>query len=193
MSNTTDASLQPKKKKKWLWIAGGVVLLFIIIAAAGGGDDGGTSGTSGEAQSSASKVYALDEEVDSSGVIWKVTGARDRGNTLKASESRYGTYGGNKTTAGKYIEVTFTVENTKIDLASITEPKLIDGAGREFSIPTDFDLLGWIPEDKSFSLISNLNPNVPKEFVVIYEVPADATDFNLKVGVLRPQLIDLGF
>ena len=185
-TQSSNTSLEkPKKKKKWLWVLAGAVFLLVIISASGGGD-----GDSKTDQASSDKVYAMNEEVNSRDVIWKAIKVRDRGNTLKASESRYAAIAKTKTTAGRFIEVTFSVENRQKDLASITDPKLVDSTGREFTSSSDTS--EWIPEGKEFFLLSNLQPNLPKEFIVIYEVPADASGFKLKVGVIKPQLIELG-
>lgn len=185
-TQSSNTSLEkPKKRKKWLWIGLGALLLIIIASSSGGND-----GDSKNNEASTNKVYTMNEEVNSRDVIWKALNVRDRGNTLKASESRYAAIAKNKTTAGRFIEVKFSVENRQKDLASITDPKLVDSTGREFT--TSSDTSEWVPEGKEFYILSNLQPNVPKEFIVIYEVPADASGFKLKVGTLKPQLIELG-
>lgn len=43
----------------------------------------------------------------------------------------------------------------------------------------------------SFLAFENLNPNLPKIFVFFYEIPNDAINLYLKVGVMKPQLINL--
>jgi hypothetical protein len=183
----------PKAKKKfykrwWFWL--GVFILLIIGAANSGNKNNSSNGSGNQQAASQNAIYELNQEVTSSDATWKVTNARDRGNKLAASESRYGSIAKAKTTTGKFIEVTFTVENKSKDLASITNPGLVDGQGREFTTATDVS--EWVPEGKDLFLFTNLQPNLPKEFVAIYEVPADASGFKLKVGVLRPQFINLG-
>jgi hypothetical protein len=189
----SPAEDKPKRKKKWLWVAGAIVLI-IIIANMGNNDSNSSNNrsTSGGSEQTASKdkTYALNEEAKSGDNIWKVTSVRDRGKQLRASESRYASIAKAKTTAGKFIEVTITIENRGNDLATITDPNLIDDKNREFT--TSYELSEWVPEGKELSSFESLQPNLPKEFVLIYEVPADAANFNLKVGVVRPQLIDLG-
>lgn len=70
--------------------------------------------------------------------------------------------------------------STKIK--SVSNLKLIDDKNREFIPATDVS--EWIPEGKELFLFSNLNPNIPQQFIDIYEVPADATGLKVKVGDL---------
>lgn len=117
--------------------------------------------------------------------------AKDLGNILKGSNSKYPSFQDNKTTSGKFIQLQVGVINSGKDLASITSPKLIDSQGREYT-DASTELSAWIPEGFEFFLLTNLQPALPKVFVFLYEVPADATGLRLKVGVFNPKLIDLG-
>lgn len=172
---------------------GGIIGLFIligVISAAGGGDSNTTTENGSEKQSTKDAVYAINQDVPSGDVVWKITSVRDRGTSLLARESRYPTIAKTKTTPGRFIELTVVIENKGKDLASITTPSLVDSQNREFTSSSDTS--EWVPEGKDLFLLSNLQPNLPKEFVVIYEVPAGTTGLKAKVGVLRPQIIDLG-
>lgn len=165
----------------------GLIILIIIISAASGNKSGSQSNND---QSTKNKVYSLNENVPSGDVVWKVTTVKDRGTSLLGKDSRYPTISKTKTTAGKFVEVTIQMENTGKDLASITTPTLVDSQNREFT--SSSDVSEWVPDGEDLFLLSNLQPNIPKEFMVIYEVPPGATGLKLKVGVLHPQLIDLG-
>jgi len=116
---------------------------------------------------------------------------KDRGNKLLAKDSRYSVIAKDKISSGRFIEVKLVVENRGKDLATITSPKLLDDKGREFT-DISFQVMEWIPENMGFYLLENLNPNLPKELIAFYEVPTDATGLQLKVGVWKPQLINLG-
>lgn len=185
MEDETQAQ-KPRKKRKWLWIILGLIVFIIVIAIAGGG---------GEKKETTPKetptVYSLNQEVLSGDVVWKVTSAKDSGNKLLAKDSRYAVIAKDKVSQGKFIEVKLVVENRGKDLATITSPKLLDSQGREFT-DISFQVMGWIPENMGFYLLENLNPNLPKELITFYEVPTDATGLQLKVGVWKPQLINLG-
>lgn len=181
-------------RHKILAAIGGVIALFILIGlvnASGGGDSTTASDNRGNKQeTSKDATFTVNQDVASGDVTWKVTSARDRGTSLLARESKYPTISKTKTTAGKFVEITVVVENKGTDLASITEPTLIDSQNREFT--SSSEVSEWVPEGKELYLLSNLQPNLPKEFVVIYELPAGATGLKAKVGVLKPQVIDLG-
>lgn len=176
-----------KKLLKWGGIA--LVVLFVIGTVAGGGKDstsssGSSSGGSTTQNQEAAKVYKIGEEVQVDEVKWKVTEAKDRGTVLKARDSRFAAIAKDKTSAaGKYIQVSFEVENLGKEMKSASNLKLIDSQGREFIHATD--VTEWLPEGKEMFLIANLNPNVKQAFTEIYEVPADATGLKLKVGDLK--------
>jgi len=188
---------EPKKKsRKWLWILGGIVILIIIVAVAGGGNENGTTtNTSSQNNKEEVKTYSKSETFKVGDVQWKLIDARDRGDTLKASESRYASVASDKTTTGKFVEITVEVENFGTDMKSVTNLTLIDDKNREFTSSSDTS--EWIPEGKELFLLSNLNPNVPQQFIDIYEVPADATGLKVMVGDLEifggdEALINLG-
>lgn len=172
-----------------------LVVLFIVIimvVAAGDDDNDENRGTisSPAASEQAQKVYGLNEPAPSKDVVWTVTDVKNRGNTLKASESRYAAIAKDKTTPGKFVELTLTVENKGTDLASITDPKVKDSQGRSFTSATGVS--EWLPEGQELFLLENLQPNLPKQLTFIFEVPADATGLQLEVGVFEPKLINLG-
>lgn len=169
---------------------GGIACLLLILAIANSPSGGSNTGSENASQSVKDTVYAINQDVPSGDVVWKITGVRDRGTSLLARESRYPTIAKTKTTTGRFIELTVVIENKGKDLASITTPSLVDSQNREFT--SSSDVSEWVPEGKDLFLLSNLQPNLPKEFVVIYEVPPGAVGLKAKVGVLRPQLIDLG-
>ncbi len=142
------------------------------------------------------KIYQMGEEVVVDEVKWKLVDARDLGSVLKASDSKYPSLSEDKTASGKFVEVTVMVENLGKEMKSVSNLDLMDDQNREFKPAPDAS--DWIPEDKSLFMLSNLNPNVPFEFIDIYEVPTDAKGFKLKVGDLKllgdeEALISLGF
>ena len=119
---------------------------------------------------------------------WVVTNARDRGKKLAAG-------GEHATTDGRFIEVDIKITNKGQKEDSILDlPALVDATGREFK-----------PWEKSSSFIganardlamAPLPPSMPKEFVEIYEVPADATGLKFKARALAAfgdtRFVDLG-
>ena len=75
------------------------------------------------------------------------------------------------------------VENLGSDMKTVTDVKLADDKGREFTSSSDTS--EWVPDGKDLFILSNLNPNVPQQFMAIYEVPTDASGLKVKVGDLN--------
>jgi hypothetical protein len=176
-------------RHKVLTVLGGIIAFFILIGIiAANGGNGNSSGS--ESGSTKDTLYTINQDVPSGDVTWKISAVKDRGTSLLAKDSRYPTISKTKTTAGKFVEITIQIENRGKDLASITTPTLMDSQNREFT--SSSDVSEWVPDGKDLFLLSNLQPNLPKEFVVIYEVPPGAAGLKAKVGVIHPQLIDLG-
>lgn len=128
-------------------------------------------------------IYTIGDDVRVGDVRWKLVSARDRGAILKASESKYPSFANNKTANGKFVEITMEVENLGKEMKSVTNLKIVDNKGREFTAATGVS--EWIPDGKDLFLLSNLNPNVPSQFIDIYEVPAEALGFYVSVGDLN--------
>jgi len=184
--------IKPKKpiwKKWWFWLI--IVFVIIIIASAGGGGKKQTT----PSQTETLTTYSINQDIRVGDVRWKLIEVKNRGNILKASESRYPTIAENKTTTGKFIEITMEVENLGTEMKSVTNLDIVDNKDRKF-IPAS-DVSEWIPEEKEMFLLSNLNPNMPQQFTDIYELPSDAAGLKVKVGDLslwgdEEALIDLG-
>ena len=199
---------KPERKKMSPWLMGCLgVLGFIILV---GGILFAVSMGSQETPSSslpssppalpssppAAKVYSIGQDVTVGKGRWKVLSARDRGSVLRGTESQYPTINNDKTTTGRFIEVSFELEN----MGTITEtwvspPTVVDDKGREFK-PAD-GVWEWIPSEKQF-LLTSVHPGVPMQFIEIYEVSKDASGLKLKVrdisfGGSATALISLGF
>ncbi len=186
--------IEKKKKNQKTLGCLGIILIIVVLSIIGlvsiGKNRKSTSDvTNSSSQSSTTtqntntqKVYAVGEDVRVADVRWKLLNAKVRGNTLKASESRYAGIAKDKTTPGKFVEITMEVENLGSDLKSVTNLTLVDSKNREYTSSSDTS--EWVPEGKDLFLLSNLNPNVPEQFIAIYEVPNDASSLKVKVGDL---------
>lgn len=169
--------------KKLIFILLGIAIIVIVGAGCGEGDKKDIS------------IYDINQDVRVGDIKWKLVDVKDRGNILKASESRYSFIAENKTTSGRFIEITIEVENLSKELKSVSNLTLIDSKGREFTSASDVS--EWISEEKELFLLDNLNPNMPIQFSDIYEVPIDAKSLKVIVGDLEfwggeEALINLG-
>jgi hypothetical protein len=130
--------------------------------------------------SSASTIYSMQRDVSlSNQVIWNVIGVIDRGNELSASQKRFYKKGYAFVTSGKFIQVTVQVENVSGETrGGVDNPKIVDSQGIAFDDPEGYD--DWIPEGQKWSLVT-LEPNIRRQFVIIYDLPLYAKGLKLQV------------
>ena len=119
---------------------------------------------------------------------WVVTAAEDRGKKLAGA-------GGAATTAGRFVQVSFTVTNLGKKQDSLLDlPAVVDAQGRELK-PYE-QSARFIPAGAHDLAMAPLPPSLPRSFVEIYEVPADATGLAFKARALAPfgdtKLVALG-
>lgn len=207
---------QQKQKKKWYkrwWvIVLALIVFFIIIGNASKDKDETLNALQKNADENQKRNDETQKKIDAMGekestnfkvgddvkvasVRWKVLSVKDRGQTLKASDSKYKTIAKSKTTEGKFIQVSVEVENLGKEMKSVSNLNIVDDQNRKYIQSTDTS--EWIPEGEELMIISNLNPNVKGKFTDIYEVPADAKGLKLEVGDLelfgnKSALITLG-
>ena len=198
---------KPERKKTSAWLIGclgvigfvilvGGIIFFSNMGSQGTPSSNPPSSTQPQPVPTGEKVYSVDQDVIVGKGRWKVLSATDKGSVLLGSESEYPTITADKTTTGKFIKVSFELEN----MGTITEtwvpsPTVVDSKGREFK--SGDGVWSWIPDEKSFTLTS-IHPGVPMQFIEIYEVSKDSSALKLKVedisfGGSATALISLGF
>ncbi len=190
MSKGTTGTKNWFARHKILTAIGGFFLLFILLIAASGGDSSTNTSSSSSSSSPEQQEaisYGLNDEVVVGDVKWILTDTYTK-TTLA------GAFGGSETTQGKFIVINVTVENLGSDMKSISNLKLVDNQGREFTSSSEsFKNLGA----EQLYILENLNPNLPYTFAEVYEVPANAEGLALTVGDLslfgsKEATIDLG-
>jgi len=196
--------VRKKRLRIWVMVAGLGLVAFIVGMSLSPSAPGPASTitettpapTTPAPTQPTSGIYLINQDVPiGNAAKWKVLAARDRGSVLEASESRYGMFGKDKVTVGKFIEVTFVVENIGGKTENwVDTPTLIDNKNREFETAEAY--WEYVPEGLDFLAVT-LQPNIPKQAIVIYEVPTDSSGLKLKVSdfnLLFPKtaLIDLG-
>lgn len=134
-------------------------------------------------------------EVEIEDVRFKLEEVRDRGNVLKASESRYPkSIREDKVTTEKFIEVTIAVQNIGKENVQIGNWKvggMLDSEEREFESTQYLD--NWTPKGNKCAYL--LKPGFsPVLCTRIYEVAKVSTGLKVEVSVERgkPFYIDLG-
>lgn len=123
-------------------------------------------------------------------VRWKILSVDNLGNRVASTNS----FIKDKVTSGKFIKVHFEIENRSKDMLSFAGLDLIDSKGRKYTRSSE-SFPGIESDETCF--IENLNPNITKTCVHVFEVPADATGLKASVGDLKilgdaEALIDLG-
>ncbi len=168
-----------KKLLKWGAIA--FVIIIVLGAIAGGDDDSSTTrptnsnSNTKEAKSTDKgiKTYGMNEDAVVGDVRWNVSKAY----TSKTLQGFMET----KTAGGQYVVVNVTVENLGKEMKSVSDLKVVDSQGREFTASSDmFKNLGA----EQMYILDNINPNVPQTFAAVYEVPEGAEGLKLMVGDL---------
>jgi len=122
---------------------------------------------------------------------WTITSAQNLGNDISAPYHP-------KTTVGKFIEVSFTVENlSSKTITAVNTPTIIDSQNREFQ-PMD-DYWDYVPQGMAF-VSPTLQPDIPAQYEMIYELPLDSNGLKFKVNDLtnslvhaQTALVNLGF
>jgi len=188
-----------KRPVKWLGIALIACVALGIVAAiiSSGNKNAGTAnapaaqqGQAGVGQPAAQPAPGMGMEVVAGKIAWKVTSANPLGRTLKSDNQ----FIEDKTTSGSFVRVSYRVENRGTDQVYFTAPKLVDSQNREFS---DYNEASFFIPQQEQCVLKALNPNVPAECTVIYEIAADAKQIKAKVTSLAllggsPAWVELG-
>jgi hypothetical protein len=119
---------------------------------------------------------------------WTVTDVKDRGKSLASATS-------NAATGGHFVQVSFKITNlTKKEDSLFDLPAIVDGQGRELK-PYEQSAT-FLPPGGHDLASAPLPPSIEKEFVEIFEVPADAQKLKFRARALAPmgdtRLVDLG-
>jgi hypothetical protein len=121
----------------------------------------------------------IGEPVTVGDIKWNVIIVKNRGQLLRASESKYSFIAKDKSTSGKFVQVTIVIENMGKKSRLLRPLTIVDSKGREFSSATE--LAEWIPEKEDIFTIQSLNPNISFKFAQLFEIPADASGLKLKI------------
>lgn len=147
-----------------------VLLLLLVVGLACGGKP--TSGTNKPAES-----HKIGENVTVGKIRWKITEVKDEGKEMKSVIS----VGDPKSTSGKFLRVTFEIENLDDKAKSFTGLDLIDDKGRKFKDITDG---AFFTERELICGLASINPNIIKTCQAVYELPADVTGLAANPGDL---------
>lgn len=162
------------RKKRWWFLA--VVVLIVIIAVAssnGGGDSGpqvggGTGDTGGDGKpASQEHPVAIGQSVALAGTQYTVTRAR--------KQASVGDQYSSQKAGGIYVVVSLKIENKKDETKTFTDEaaKLVGGNGKTYSTDTDGSIAA-AGNDQPL-IFEDMQPDVPKAGVLVFDVPPSAT------------------
>lgn len=125
------------------------------------------------------KEVGLNQEMTIGNTKWKVLSVKNLGQNLKSDNM----FMEDQKTSGKFIQVEVGIENIGTESTSVRGMKMVDNQNREFN---HFDSAYlFLPDDKSPYSVGDLNPNIPRSYMDIYELPTDASGLRLKVEDLK--------
>lgn len=117
------------------------------------------------------------EVVTLDGVEWTVINAKDLGDTLQRSGFQ------DTKTDGKFIAVGYEVKNTTDDPINLRDVSLVDAEGRLYEPTSAGSHL--IKESDKCQYNAEINSGLKRYCVVIYDVPADASGFQIEFTNLQ--------
>ncbi len=145
-----------------------IVLIVAIVALSGGGDEEPTvtpgGGGSGDESSDEGTTAAVGDTVELKGTSYRVT-------RVRTAQEVGGEF--NKTKAdGRFVIVDLTLTNLEDEPATILEDaiRLVGGNGNEYT--TDSDTFAAF--DNQFTLLQEIQPDLPKKVVAVYDIPPGA-------------------
>jgi hypothetical protein len=168
------------KKKRWI---GAIIILVIIVIASlsgGGGDDGAK-----KVDSSGNAVDTKDNKVGTKsnpvaiGDTIELEGTRYTVKSAKTAKTVGGDFFEEKA-GGVYVIVELTIENTKDETKTFMSEaaKIIGGNGKKYSTDDD-GTIAAIGDDGEALIFEDMQPDVPKTGVLVYDVPKAAVSGGL--------------
>lgn len=187
---------KPLWKRWWFWI---VVVVVVAGAAAGGSEESSsqtaTTETSETSENGSTETAVETEEQPTVGdtvtvddIEWTITNV-ETGSSFSSDMGSVET-GSDETVLVKVSGKTVNRANEERS-SGFSGLKLVDGSGTEYGEHED----AWLVADPL--ALDSFNPNVPKTFETIFEIPASAEEIHFKATNFamfgeESILIDLG-
>ncbi len=167
----SEKKKKPLYRRFWVWVAAVVVVGAVIAGGSGNGDDAeGPAAGSSSAQAGADNTEppapAVGETVTVGDVEWTLTEAE----TTQSVEGELDTLtpGSERTIL---VRIAGEVVNTSNkEISTLGNFVLVDDNGNEYGEHED---ASWVADPLA---LDSFNPNVPKSFSTVFEVPKDVVD-----------------
>ncbi|MGE7183548.1 DUF4352 domain-containing protein [Peribacillus sp. NPDC006672] len=171
---------KPIYKRWWFW----VLAIIVVISIANGGEDEETPSTKSTDNKATETTSTPKEEAPKQHNV---------GDTVKVGKIEYVVKGvsetqkisnvlGDKTTEGKFVVVDMSIKNTdkKARMADTTMFKVKTSDGTEYDPDAELDM--YVNEGGIGFFLESINPNISKSGKVVFELPAEAKEYNIEVS-----------
>lgn len=167
----SDRKRKPIYRRFWVWLVAAVVVGAVIAGGSGSEDDAeapasGSSSAQTDSDSAEEPAPAVGETVPVGDIEWTIAEAE----TAEALEGDFETVtpGSERTIL---VRVAGEVVNTSNkEVSTLGNFVLVDGTGNEYGEHED---AAWVADPL---VLDTFNPNVPKSFSTVFEVPRDVVD-----------------
>jgi hypothetical protein len=178
----TEKVKKPLWKRWWVWLLG----IIVIAAAAGGGEEDTVTKeeTATETASSKSTEEPKKEEKKQEFTIGQEVKVGKLSYIVKGVEetNKLSSVLGEKTTEGKFAIVEVTVKNgdKKARIIDGEMFRILTADGTEYEPNAELDM--YVNEGDIGFFLQEVNPNLSKTGKIVFELPADVTQYDLQVS-----------
>jgi hypothetical protein len=178
----TEKVKKPLWKRWWVWLLG---IIVIAVAAGGGEEDTATKEeTATETASSKSTEEPKKEEKKQEFTIGQEVKVGKLSYIVKGVEetNKLSSVLGEKTTEGKFAIVEVTVKNgdKKARIIDGEMFRILTADGTEYEPNAELDM--YVNEGDIGFFLQEVNPNLSKTGKIVFELPADVTQYDLQVS-----------
>ncbi|MDP9738272.1 DUF4352 domain-containing protein [Peribacillus frigoritolerans] len=178
---------KPFYKKWWVW----VIAIIIIVNIASGGDEEESS-TETKSDTKATETTAKPAEEKKAEPKKEAPKQHQVGDIVKVGKLEYTVKGveetkkisnvlGDKTTEGKFVIVEMAIKNLdKKERMADSNMFKIKADGAEYGADAELDM--YVNEGGIGFFLETMNPNISKTGKVVFELPAEAKEYNIEVS-----------
>ncbi len=171
---------KPFYKKWWVWL----LAVIIIGSIASGGGEEETASTEPKEEGSETSTEPAKKEEKKQFTVGEEVKVGKISYTVKAVEetNKITNILGDKTTEGKYAIVELSIKNydKEARMADSNMFKIKTADGTEYSADPELDM--YVNEGGIGFFLEDINPNLSKTGKVVFELPTEATEYNLEVS-----------
>ncbi|MGE7639621.1 DUF4352 domain-containing protein [Peribacillus frigoritolerans] len=174
---------KPIYKRWWFWV---LAVIVVISIANGGEEETSTTETKSDTKATETTAKPKEEKKAEAPKQHKV------GDTVKVGKLEYTVKGveetqkisnvlGDKTTSGKFVIVEMAIKNLdKKERMADSNMFKVKSDGAEYGADAELDM--YVNEGGIGFFLESINPNISKTGKVVFELPAEAKEYNIEVS-----------